>query len=432
MAAFALLTGASEAFTVELLGRVYLIELLLPLLALVLLATRSTRLLWTSRVFWTLVAMLLVLLAGYMISDMVRETLPQQYLRGWGRALFVLSNLVALAILVAADRRLLWWLVLGVGIGGLLYARLVLHVPLRSHFGWKFDYAPHVLLVASALAGLVPARMAALGLAALAVYGMTLEGRSYSAMALAVAGLLWMRGSASARLRVRGPSSIKLIAVGAVAAGVLMGLAAWTTNDWSAKRRAASDENRFALLAVGPRVIAGSPLIGYGSWAQHPDIAQAAAEVLGTQSPLYRDYLSSGSTLMHSQILQAWVEGGIGAGLFFAVYAVLALWALRHVALHRPRDALTGLLAYLCLNGLWHLFMSPFAATNRLDICLALGAIVLVALERRAGPVSAAATTPASAQRERRPHPLRYVPAKSARIRRARPRHSSPSSSETP
>jgi len=54
------------------------------------------------------------------------------------------------------------------------------------------------------------------------------------------------------------------------------------------------------------------------------------------------------------------------------------------VSLYRPWDYLSGPLVAILLSGLWHAMMSPFVATHRLDIAMALTAITLVLSERAA------------------------------------------------
>jgi hypothetical protein len=85
----------------------------------------------------------------------------------------------------------------------------------------------------------------------------------------------------------------------------------------------------------------------------------------------------------HSQILHAWMEGGIlGAALFFSLaYYLLktSYWLVKT----RPVDYLTPLLLYSLIIVIFNLFMSPFSASHRLGIATGAALIVMLNIERR-------------------------------------------------
>ena len=54
---------------------------------------------------------------------------------------------------------------------------------------------------------------------------------------------------------------------------------------------------------------------------------------------------------------------------------------LHFLMLRRPMDALSPILAYFALYGLWHIVMSAFAAPLRLHLALAAVCVVLTSLE---------------------------------------------------
>jgi len=374
--------GLAEPITVEILGRVYCAELLLPAAALVAVALGGAKL-FRDRVFWILFLALLGMLLGYVVSDMFADTSSEHYLKGWGRVLFLISDFLALAIVTRQDKRNLWWFVLGVGLGGLVYFRFVEHLASTHHAAWKFSYANHAILAVSALASLLPRGAAAAALLALGAWNMYLDARSFSAMCVAQAGIVWSRANGKGGKLL---GKIKLSAALAAAALVVLFLLNYTANEWSQQRRASSSVGRIIMLQVGVRLIALSPFIGFGSWGQSPQIASIVKDAYAaSEDPVAKSYVVSGDVLgLHSQILQAWVEGGILAGVFFIIYIVGAGKALASVSLYRPWDYLSGPLVAILLSGLWHAMMSPFVATHRLDIAMALTAITLVLSERAA------------------------------------------------
>jgi O-antigen ligase len=91
--------------------------------------------------------------------------------------------------------------------------------------------------------------------------------------------------------------------------------------------------------------------------------------------------ITGSSAATHSQILQAWVEGGILGVSFFLVFGFQLLKTLPAQLLSRRTDLLTPTLLFYQLYALWSLFMSPFAATTRLLIALGATALLLTYLD---------------------------------------------------
>src|SRR5262245_56538282 len=96
---FVFACGFAKPFTLEVLGRVYGAEVILPMAAIAGAALGGARL-FRDRVFWVLFIALAGLLLGYVVSDLLAATSSDLYLKGWGRALFLISDFLALAIVV--------------------------------------------------------------------------------------------------------------------------------------------------------------------------------------------------------------------------------------------------------------------------------------------------------------------------------------------
>jgi O-antigen ligase len=156
-----------------------------------------------------------------------------------------------------------------------------------------------------------------------------------------------------------------------------------TENEYSTDRRGVSDIGRSVGKAFAMKAISNSPWIGYGSWSRNREFhqmhEQALNEVAGKEANRFNTDNASSAT--HAMLLQAWVEGGILAITFFVVLGIYLLRDLHWLMLRRPMDALSPILAYFALYGLWHIIMSAFAAPLRLHLALAAVCIVLVALE---------------------------------------------------
>lgn len=377
------LIGVTYSVKVNLIGEAALAELLLPLLGLYALTHPEGRNALKVKAFWILLLSMLVTLGGYVISDLIRETPEAQYLRGWGRMTLVITAFISLSLMVSARRQSLWWFVAGMGIGRILYLRLMLGTPIGM---WKFShdgfgYGEPVTLVAAVLAFLLPSRIASLGLAAVGALSVYYDFRIQSLVCLVLAGLLWMRSRSPVRSKGGGQLRLALMLLSVVAI-IYMGIKL-TENEYSTDRRGASDIGRSVGKAFAMKAISNSPWIGYGSWSRNREFQrmheQALNEVAGKEANRFNADNASSAT--HAMLLQAWVEGGILAITFFVVLGIYLFRDLHSLMLRRPMDALSPILAYFALYGLWHIIMSAFAAPLRLHLALAAVCVVLVALE---------------------------------------------------
>jgi hypothetical protein len=393
--------GLTYTVKVSLVGEASLAEFLLPLLGVAALTQQGAQRVLTHRTFLALLAALLVTLAGYVISDMVAESSAEQYLRGWGRVLIVLTDFVALALLVGAQRQALWWFLAGMGLGRVLFLRLVMHEPISM---WKFasDYSfgyaePLTLLAIAACCKLNP-RIGGVVLVMVALCSIGFDFRSHAAVCMVVAGVLWMRAGAK-------PQHANRLRVTSLAiAGGLAGLLLWgglqlTADDYTSQRRGASDIGRALGKVFALKAIEESPLLGYGSWSRNREflaLQQAAlAEVAGEDAEAFA--VGDSSSAVHSMVLQAWVEGGFLGAVFFLVLGGMMLGRLQWLLLVRLPDPLYPFLLYFIFIGMWHIVMSPFAAPLRIHLACAATAVVCMALERgawRARPASTRKSSP--------------------------------------
>jgi hypothetical protein len=374
-----------------------LAELLLPILGLAALSQRGAQGVLRDRAFLSLFGALLLTLAGYVASDLAAQSSAEQYLRGWGRTALVLTDFVALALLIGAQRQTLWWFAFGMGLGRMLSLRLLMHEPLAM---WKFahdytfGYAEPVTLVVIALGSFLRPRTTALMLAGVGLYSIRWDFRIQSAVCIVLAVVLWMRAGRAAG-RVRRAAMARLAIAAGVVAIVLWGALQLTSDSTLEQRREVSDIGRSFGKVFALKAIVNSPLLGYGSWSSNPDFLrlqkEALAEVAGANADRYAQTISDRSSVVHSMLLQAWVEGGLLGTAFFFVLCAMLLRRLRWLLLARQLDPLYPYLLYFSLYGLWHSVMSAFAAPLRLQIALAAAAVVCLALEQRAwrtGPAS--------------------------------------------
>jgi len=195
------------------------------------------------------------------------------------------------------------------------------------------------------------------------------------------AGLLWRTGFQE-RARRHAGRVAGLAATGAVA-GLVIFLSLQLTETQYEARRMESNIGRHVRMEVALQAIADSPLVGYGSWAASERHVRMIREEEERASALLKRRINLGDSLMpHSQLLQAWVEGGLLAAAFFLFYALqLALgawWLLRY---HRA-GALTPLCLYAVYAGLWNVAASPFLGIMRVYVALAIAVLAVLARER--------------------------------------------------
>jgi O-antigen ligase len=143
--------------------------------------------------------------------------------------------------------------------------------------------------------------------------------------------------------------------------------------------------------------IVDSPILGYGSWGQGTEkYAQmyynSVIDDLTAADPEMQ-MNRGGNFTAHSQVIQAWMEGGLLAGAFFLTYIWLLVRALLRCVRVRPVDFLMPAMVFVIASNLWDSIMSPFLGLSRISLAMAIAAIIVVDTERRvatdlAGPVN--------------------------------------------
>lgn len=397
VALLAFLSGLAMPVVIDFVGLVYITEVLLMPTALVALLMARGHRAFAQKALWVLVVCGLVTLGGYVLSDLVRSTEPAQYARGWAKGIFQIVDLLLLAIIVASDRRNLWWYALGAALGGLVFQSAIGHSPIDS---WKVTYAVPVNLLLLCLAPALGARFTALALLAPAAIGLVFDSRADPAIVVIVAMVLWARGARPQRALSRASFAWRFAAP-LVVGGVAFAAVFIATQERYGLRREQSNLGRELTFTLGWRAIQASPLIGYGSWNDNPAISKLQEEIFEKDLGQSRagSFAGAGFT-PHSQLMQSWYEGGVLAIAFFVALLYWIARVLPELAMRRPVDALTGLLLYLLFSGVWHLVMSPFAGNHRLDNMLSAAAVLIVLGEARTRrPRPAARSTRAGSAR---------------------------------
>jgi hypothetical protein len=377
-AAAAFVCGALSPVIINIMGEIYVGELLLIQFAFLLLLLVGARPLLSLPALGIFLQTAIVMLMGYFVSDLYRDAHPAQFLRGWAKIILVTLDFAALAIISAHDRRALWWFITGMAIGGIIDL-LLREIPISTVGGWKSGYSLPLASVLACLCCFVPIRLAAFGFVVLGVINMFMDFRILGAICIFVAAVLWLRTTGD--VSITGRRWLQMIAVCTVAGGIAGGALMLTDDEYSA-RREQSNAGRGAGLSVALWAISESPLVGYGSWPMDTrlvNLYQQQFEGAGGKPEPRR----INSFVAHSQLLQGWVEGGEMGVLFWFYYGYWLVRAIWYVALRRQADAYLPVFLFFLTYDLWHLFMSVFGGSMRFQIAIAISIICICASEMR-------------------------------------------------
>jgi hypothetical protein len=383
------LCGISSTFGIDLLGQLYWAELLLPLLAVGVVLANPPRELFANRPFRILMAGVALMFVGYVLSDIAADTPREMYLRGWARVAALGSSAFSLCVLCHRDKRSLWWFCIGMGVGGIA-ANVLAGMPLSQ---WKLGYGEPIAYLVAGSAALLPMWMASMAILLLGGLTILFDYRSLGVqlMLVAVAAFLRSRNVGLNQLMKNIP--LLVLGFGVVAAGALYLLN--VSQDENLARREVSNISRIAALRIGTQAIIDSPVIGYGSWGQG---TRKYADMLYDET--LGDLLSIGDGTVvgdprrgshfsaHSQIIQAWMEGGMLAAAFFLAYMALLAKGFHRLLLNRTADYLTPLLLLIFGTNLWASLMSPFLGNQRISIALSVAAVVMLSIEQRTAATS--------------------------------------------
>lgn len=366
------------------MGELYAAELVLPVFAIMLVVSGKASSTLRSAIFWKFFLAGMVMIVGYMISDLIAGTSQQNYLRAWGRNAVLLSDLLALSVMAGSDKRYIWWYIFGVTIGTLIY--LQTHGIVLNNYTWKLEGYGRAILMLVLLLGYFLPNLMTIGL--IVCFGLAsiyMDSRSQGAIALLLAGLLWVRKANPVKLNISARNMAKFVIAGIVVLLMILVAMAQTGDEYS-DRRGASNVERFGALKVGLIAITDSPLIGFGSWGQG---TKKYAEMYRKETEkdlrhLGQTYIQYTDTFMpHSQILQSWMEGGILSAFFFLFFGFKLLASMKYVVFGRYLDYLTPIYIITLFGSAWNLVMSPYSGNHRLGIAMAVAIVCSLTIERR-------------------------------------------------
>lgn len=403
------LAGLTSTFSVRVIGLLFYSEILLLFVAFwAVCTTAGDRKFW-NRSFVLTLCCLAISLAGYIISDLVWSSDLHAFLKGWSRFLCLGGNLIAIKYLVRGRKQHVAYFFLGYVMGALmpdpgdgswldhwqpgavmpLAGRINAAMGWSSGDNWKFGAAMPLTVAIFLLVPLFrrPLLISVVS-GALGILHILLDYRSLGGICMLMAIILFPRAA-----RVRSRRSFVALQFAAACVGVILFTYFYSMSDASYKaRRLGSNGWRMSAFHTAWHGIRQSPWIGYGSWIGYGARESSSA----FQSIFDQEYAGRTATdsvkpirdynvfAPHSQLVQAWFEGGVMALTLFVYLAWKVGKALFQCIFDRRFDYYTPLFLLRLLLAAWDVFFSPFNGPQRIHIAVILVITYLLDAERRA------------------------------------------------
>jgi hypothetical protein len=321
-------------------------------------------------------------LMAQIVTDLLRNTAPTDYIRGWSKIFFLLVNIVVVWVVVCRTRRRFVYYGIGLALGAIL-GFFVYPSAEALISPWKFAIGvPVTMLVAmwTAHSAKSPYIGVFVPLVILAVVHAFEDFRILAVISFVTAIYVLSLKSALASNRQFGKARAVALALTVVLGMVVFGLvyghyAKQGVFGRYAQHKLEAQEDgegglllggRSEILASGPAII-DSPLLGHGSWARDPTysgmLADRRAE-LGYKN--YRDLGGGGSRddliPTHSYIFGAWVEAGVAGGLFWLFILAFTVHTLLKASGSVP---LLPIFAFSGFMLIWDILFSPLGSPTR-------------------------------------------------------------------
>ncbi len=375
--------GVSLAVPIALIGNVYAGEILLALIATIGVIAKSGNGSFFDKGLWPFVGLFFVSFCAYVLTDATLGTPFHDAVRGWARFLFVIFDTVGMHIVCRKSRFNLFPIFIGDAAGQILFYALP---NMRDEIGiniWKYHLCLPVLLAVLCVIGLSVRRRPAFvwSVAILVLAGLIslkLDTRAFGLICFAVTALFTAKLLAFPRIR-------KLLPVLAMAALLVAGVAFESILDAlrpeHGTRQALSNKMRIASLLTALQTIETHPWSGIGSWKTDFDAANRhRANVLSLGGTFDSESMNQDG---HSQLLQAWVEGGPFAALAF-IYVFWRMARSLRWAIVRPVDRFSVFALFLLINAAWSCLFSPFLGGDaRINMAVSVCICVVLGREQR-------------------------------------------------
>jgi hypothetical protein len=375
------------------LGRVYATEIAFAAVLPILLSKRAYAMRKnTFKVFTTLCFFWLL---SQIFTDIIMRTVFEDWSRGWAKIIFFYANFLTIYLLICEKPYRAIYITAGIAIGlGLRY----FFMPTENtiEYPWKFGVGSSIttalVLIASwrLLGTSIRTRLILIFIATgLNFY---FEFRSLGVICL-FTGFFYAIAEYAKHKRARGASISSAKLAFFIITTILLTTVAYSGYSYALKSGWFSEESelKFSQQAEGDygtilggrseilisvQAIADSPIIGYGSWAKSPELAELYLLQLRTKGYVFTGELQSDLIQTHSHIFGAWVE----AGLFGGILWIWVLWisTTTFLKIIYRVNPVQPIYLYIILSHLWAVLFSPLNGEVRIYTALSMAVLIVL------------------------------------------------------
>jgi hypothetical protein len=371
---FCFLVPLLTYFRISVVGELTLTEVIVIAVAVVNL--RRYFQLWRDRRFRLIVSLACCWLLSAIISDIYRQTPPEDFLRGWARIAVLICSLFSVAGFVWDDKHRIVAFAMGHFCALPLYA-LVTPVDLPFYkFIIGFLVSGGSFVLSAWISGVSPplGRVIPVVAGVLALYA---NARSLAGITLMAAAYPWIYYDYRIRVKLTEARTIVPLAVLAI-----VGLSVIWTYKFTAssgllgesaqnkyEEQLEAQNGKFSIFSGRAEVffsvpkIIESPLIGWGSWARDLQFVEARKIELGIKN-VGGDRVIADLIPTHSHFFGAWMEAGILGGLFWGVILVFTAKVLLANGL-AFMGGYRGVGVFILFLFMWDIIFSPFGGERR-------------------------------------------------------------------
>jgi hypothetical protein len=380
IAAFCL--GCLTPIPLQSIGLVYIGEVALLVVGISVALTKMNQGAFWSPTAIRFIMLLLLALTGYVTSDLIRHTPAEDYVRGWSKIIFIITDFIALYYLIKRNTSAIPSFFIGYGISRYVVWTTMSDSVTSSSIqdNWKFGTAvPLTLCILCMLAmGKLRVRLTGYVMVVLGALHVFLDSRAVGAMCFVVGAIfLATRQTRAGRILDK-----RVLAVSGVLCASVLGYVYFASQAGHGERRSASNAWRLGTSIALMKGIMRSPLIGNGSWASDPQMEAWRDDAM--ESTGVSRYAAGRFDRFtgHSEILQAWYEGGVAAVVFFVYYG-FQLASVFMMLLRQRIGNLSGIFLFWMLYITWGFFLNPLNGIVRVEIAFALAIICLLRAEQK-------------------------------------------------
>lgn len=375
-----------QPLQLNIIGRLYIEEIFLLLLFPLLFSNRGKSLFtqWSRRILF----LILLWLAGQILTDIIRSTPFTDWSRGWSNIIFFMIDYCSFYMLLSNNRKRLLLYATGWAIGLYLATRLQSDLMIDPSVAFKFAVAQPLMILYGVFCSIAPMNnikwLAPILFFILAMLDIYMNARSSAGVAFLSSVYLFFSNIASSNknhsylftFQKKFALSFAMLA----SIGILyVSYSYVASNGFLGKDAQAKfeeqDSGRYGILLGGrPEIIVSSqaiidsPIIGHGSWAKDIKYTMMLFNLKALGYKLdeadMQTELESQLIPTHSHLMGAWVDAGILGAIFW--FWILYLDGKTLLNLYLIPNDLRPLAVPLVIEFFWDILFSPFGADQRM------------------------------------------------------------------